>query len=418
MGVFGFIKGIFAKEQELVEDVAFDDIDEWFSRKYSSKQDFLKGQIGGIKARIAEQISSTKQNIENLRNAQLRNPNIPEKAKHFMEGNRETYIKRTEQLLEQLNIPGDIGLVNGFLANFDNNVEGFGKSTARAYAILKEFFEEEASRIAGNIGNIAKLVKEIRESVKNSKLKEMDKIKQDIAGLKNKISRKEILEKETMKKESYSGDLEKEKAKAGQNIAAMEKSKAYKDYHMLKHRLNQAKKESAEKESGIAHAFASLERPMKKYLRIIYSDKELLEKYMQSPVNALMQDFGLKIVAILENMKKAIVDNTIELKDRQRVKAIEEIRRLGKDYLGKFLSEYARVKKKENSILKEMQSLNVIDELRKAKEKLKITEAMLDKAKKDMEALDSELSKIDIGQLKKELSEKIRSAADMKVVIS
>jgi hypothetical protein len=418
MGVIDFIKGLFSAEQEPAEEVSLENIDEWFNKRHSSKQDFLKGQIEGINARVAQEISSTRQNIENIRNAQLRNQKIPEKAKHFMEGNRSAYMQKTGQFLESLKLPDDISLISDFLADFDNRLEGFGKSTARSYTILTEFFGEEAARIAGNVKNIDKLISEVKEAVKNSKLKEMDEIKHSIAKLKNRVNHKAFLEQETAKKESQAGELEKEKAKIEKSIGDMENSKEYKDCQLLKHRLKEIKKESSEKESEINHKFVSLERPMKKYLRVIYSDRDMLEKYIQSPIRALTQDFGLKIVAILGNMKKAILDNTIELKDKQKIKAVEEIKKLDKDFLSKFLSEYAQIKKKENGISKEVGSLTIIDDLEKAKESLKIKSAMLEKAKKDLESLNSELGKIDIEMLRKALSEKIKSVTDVSVIIS
>ncbi len=145
MGVSDFInkiKGMFAKEPEVLEELSLENIDEWLQKKYSSKQDFLKGQAEGIKARISEKAAAARQNIEALKNAQLRNPNIPEKAKHFMEGNREAYTKRLAMFLESLDVPADAAMLSNFTEDFDKSVEEFGKATARPFAILKEFFEE------------------------------------------------------------------------------------------------------------------------------------------------------------------------------------------------------------------------------------------------------------------------------------
>jgi hypothetical protein len=418
MGFLDKVKGMFAKEPEVTEEISLENIDAWFEKKYSSKKDFLRGQIEGIRAKIKEQASSAKENAENLKNAQLRNPNIPEKAKHYMEGNRETYIKRTEQFLEHLNVPTSAEHLKDFLADFEKRIEEFGKYTLRPYAILKEFFEEEASKIAANIREIDNLTKEVKKVLKESKIKEMDSIKEDISRLKNKINQKKSISDEISKKESLVGDSSKEKQKLTDTLDEKKSSKEYRDYQHLKQKLETTKKATAEKEAEISHVFSSLERPLKKYLRVAFSDKNLLEKYIANPVGALTQDFGLKIVSILENMKKSITDNTIELKDKQKQRARADIEKLSKEFLSKFLSEYAQIKKKEDEIKKEMKSFTVMDEINSAKEKLDITSAMLDKAKQDYENLNMEYVKIDIEKLKKELAEKINSAAEAKVVIS
>ena len=421
MGVSDFIgriRGMFAKEPEITEEVSFGNIDEWFSRKYSSKEGFFKGQMEAAKEKIREEISAAKQNMENLRNAQLRNPNIPEKAKHFMEGNREFYIKKALSFLESLDLPADAKTAESFLSAFEGSLAEFGKSTARAYAILREFVEEEASRIAGNIKNIDSHAGEIRDSLKGSGLKEMDSAGQEIERLKSRIAHKEFLIREADKKEELARGISADKQRLIREIHEMESSSECRDLQVLKHRLKDAEKESAEKESEITHLFASLERPMKKYQRIVFSDKELLGKYISSPVEALTQDFGFKIVGMLENMKKAILDNTIELKDKQKIRASEDIRELSKECLSRFAAKYAQLKKKENDIIIEMRKLKIEAKIAKAKEDLKVKSAMLDKAQKDMESLNSEIGKIDIEMMKKELAEKISSAAGSRVLIS
>lgn len=418
MGFLDTIKGMFSKKPETVEEIQFENIEEWFSKKLSSKEDFLKGQLEGIKAGIAEQASEAKTNMESLRTAQLRNPNIPEKAKHYMQGNRETYLRMTAQFLEHLNVPSEHNNLDSFFANFDARVSEFGKQTARPYAILKEFFEEEASRIAANISRIAALVKEIRQAVESSRISEMKAAKEDIESIKSKKSQKQSLAEEIAKKRNMIEELREERAKLDSKMADRKESREFKDYRMLRQKLENTKKKSAEKEAEVAHVFSSLERPMKKYLRTAYSDKGMLEEYIKSPVSALAQDFGLKIVPILGNMKKAITDNTLELKERQKEKALSDIEALDREFLSKFMSDYAQIRKKENEIKKELKSMAVIDEIRDLKEQLSIKDAMIEKAKKDMESLNSDFSKIDTEKMKSELAETLGSATESKVVIS
>ncbi len=418
MGVFDFIKGMFAKEPEIVEELSLENINEWFEKKHSLKKDFIKGQAEGINARIGEKIAAANQNIVALNNAQLRNSNIPEKAKHFMQGNREAYIKRLGMFLESINVPTDAALLSNFTEDFDKSVDEFGKATARPFAILKEFFEEDVMRLAGNIREIDQIVGETKTIIQSSKLNEMGEAGHEIAMLKNKMKHKEMLANEITKRDGRIEDLRKEKKKLEENIEKMEGSAEFKDHQMLKGRLEEVKKQSKEKESDIAHSFASLERPMKKYVRVVYNDKDILEAYIKSPVAGLSHDFGLKIIGLLENMKKAIVDDSIELKDKQKVKAIEDIRSLDKEYLSSFVSTYAKLKKKENDILKEMNSMTIVDNITQSKEKLNVTAAMLEKAKQDSERMLEEISKIDISKMKEELAEKLKSATNVKVIIS
>ena len=418
MGVMQFIKGLFAKEEELAEKIPMESIGEWFEAKYNAKKDFLKGQISAVGEKIKEQIESAKQNIEALRTAELRNQNIPEKAKHFMEGNRESYTKRSKQLFANFSLPEDSNSLSSFFEQFDNQLEEFGKSTARPYSILREFFEEEAAKVAGNIKQMDVLVGELRQAVKDSKLKHMEEIRELIAKMKGMEERKKALKSEIEKMETRVNDLKKERDKYSESIEDAQKSTDYKDYQMLSNRKEKIRSQASEKEDEIRHIFASLERPMKKYARIVFNERKLLEQYIENPVTALTQDFDFKIINVLQNMKKSLLDNKIDLKDRQKVKAIEDIRKLDKSYLSNFVVEYGQIKKKESDISREISRMEIMENIRQSKEKLSVSSAMLAKARQNLEDLRVELERVDTEKIKNELAEKIESATQVKVSIS
>lgn len=418
MGVFDLLKKVFIPEPESAEEIDFQEIHGWFDEKYSARKDFLKGQIQAIKSKIDEEKNLADQNIKQLQNAELRNPNIPEKAKHYMEGNRKTYIQKVSQFMDSIEIPEDHIQADEFIKEFKRDIEEFGRSTARTYAILREFFEEESSKLALNIKNIDLNADEIKEAVKNSRLEELDSLKQEINRIKNKISHKDFIKSEISKKKNLSEELAKKKEKSKQKISDLENSKEYKDYQMLKHRFDEKNKQSDEKESEIRNSFSSLERPMKKYARIIFNDKDILQKYSDDPVSAFAQDFNLKILNILQNMRKAITEDKLELKDKQKIKALEDIKKLDKETLNKFMTEYAQLKKKQNEYNSQMKKITVIQNIAEEKEKLKIASSMLEKAKKDIINLDSELQKIDIRKMKESLKNKIKESLNINANIS
>jgi len=417
-GIIGRLKSVFAKEPEIVEEVAFKDIEGWLNKKYSSKEDFLKGELEGAREKVNQEILLAKQNIEALKLTGLRNDNIPEKAKHYMEGNREIYIRKALLFFESLEMPTDARTAAAFASEFDSKINEFGKSTTRAYAIMREFVEQEVSKLAANIKNIDNVAAEIKASLADSRIKEMDKLKEGLIKINDLIARKEMLLDEADKKDELAKNLSTDKSKLFREIHDIENSQEFKDCQMLKVKFEEAKKLSAQKGAELAHLFSSLERPLKKYERIAFADQDLIKKYIESPISALSQDFGFRIVGILGNMKKAILDNTIELKDKQKIKASEDIRQLDKQYLSKFMAEYAQLKKKENDFIIEIRKLKIAENLARLKEDLKVKSSMFEKAKKDADGLHSEIGKIDIEILKKELVESIKSTMNINLVLS
>jgi len=315
-------------------------------------------------------------------------------------------------------MPEDSLEVKEFISRFESELQEYSKSTARSYGILREFFEEEVSKVASNIKNFDSFANEVKSSMKESKIDELEEIIKIIESIKAKITRKKEIFEEMGKKDDLAEEFKKEKSRLLREVHNLENGNDYKDFNLLKQKLELLRKQNSEKEAEITSMFSALEKPMKKYARISFNDKDLLERYADTPVMALTQDFALKIIGVLDNLSKAIQDNTIELKDKQKPKALNEISRLDKPFLSKFVSGYAQLKKKENMLVKEINHLEVLKKLKESREKLKITSAMFDKAKKDLETFGEEIGKIDIEKMKKDFVSKVKELLNINLVIS
>ncbi len=420
MGLAGFLKKLFSGEPEPSEIVNADEIGVWLKQKLDAQAALLEGQISGIGIIIREESAKARELVSALNRAELRNPNIPEKAKHFMQGNREEYSKRVLQLIDRIQIPSEFSKANEIIALDASAINEFARATARPYAILREFFDDEASKVAECIKKIDSAVLEMAEFVKCSKIGKISEAIENESLMRSKAARKNEVLEEVDKKKSHAASCAKDREALASLIASKEKSDEHKEHVRLKNALSEIRANAAEKEREVVHLFSSLERPLRKYERVAFSDSEVIKDYLESPVNALSHDFGLKILNVLDKLKKAVLDNSLELKDKQKAKALQDIRQADREFLNRFLSEYAQLKKKESEAESKAAGIKVMEEINSAKEKLAIADAMLDKAKKDIALLESEFSKLcaEEKELKKSLQDEISSAFSSKVLIS
>ena len=93
--MLGFLKRLFSKEPEVpIEEVELVNLHSWFDEKTKSNLESLNTELKEVGQRVSSEVQQAKQNLDLLNKAELLNQNIPERAKHFMEGNRSSYTKK------------------------------------------------------------------------------------------------------------------------------------------------------------------------------------------------------------------------------------------------------------------------------------------------------------------------------------
>ena len=86
-----FIKKIFKNgepETKQVHDISLHNLEDWIEEKAKPLMEDVKLKRDEILMKISEELERARFNLEVLENAKLHNPNIPFKAKQYMEGNR------------------------------------------------------------------------------------------------------------------------------------------------------------------------------------------------------------------------------------------------------------------------------------------------------------------------------------------
>lgn len=414
--VIHFLKGLIAKKPEPEENVRLNELGQWIDSRIKSASDFLAGQLNALGERASAEIASARQGLDVLENAQLLNSNIPEKAKHLMEGNRQAYIKITGYFLDAVRFPASRDDARQFTQMFGKKIAEYTKTTSRQFAILSEFFSEEAAAVAKSIKQIDSAVQEVGNAVAGSGIEGLESVRERIAALTSGAARRKHLDEEITRKESWTNELLTEKARLGKEISEKEASPDISRYNGLKARLAETREECAKKESELSGMFSPLDRPMRKYERVALNDRDILNKYIESPISALTHDFGFRILNVLANMRRAVHDNTLELKDdTQKIKYLNAISAIDKDFLSKFISSYAQTRKKERDMEEEADSITAVRQLAGMQDKLKINSAMLTKAQSDIELMKKEQDSIDIIKMERELCNSARQNMGIKL---
>jgi len=388
--------------------IKFSEIDDWLDKQVENKK--LDQKISKAKSMIKDKLSQGYKYLEELEKTGLKNENIPERAKHMMEGHRKTYIQRLRRFLDEVEVPDDFSQIGYYAAKFSESIDKLSEETHKNYLVLKEFMEEELSKVVRSVKGIeddlsklqAQIEKEGLEMIKDAKLK--------LKHYKEDLKKKARLEEEKASQEKELEALKERKKKFEKRVNELKQSKDYVDYKVFLEKKKKYEEKLKEIENELKIVFAELHRPLKKYKRGSLNE-QLIDKYILDPSGALEEDDSLLIINVLHKMREQL-DN-LDLKEKQIEKTLEMLDKLNKDFFMNRKLEISRLKglnrEAATKINKSVVALNISENdtwLRKIDEKMQYADKLL-------EEIEKEIQHINLDYLKQKVKEKVKEVASV-----
>ena len=411
--MFGFLKKLFSKEPEVpVEEIELDNLSSWFDDKTKSKIESLNNELKEVGQRVNSEISQTKKNIEVLNNAKLLNPNIPERAKHFMQGNRDAYSKKINSFLDRVHVPYSISDFSVFHSSVQEELKELTQGTAKSFQILQEFFANESRKVMGNIGSISKEINSFNQAFDDAGLNILDETKKRITDFQTKLKLRDALEQDLTARKQELEEHTAEIRKLKEDIELLQKDRQLTE---LKSKFKQAQAKVEETRERITSPFSVINPALRKFERITYRHRTIVQKYIDSPLDALLQDLHLSILKALHDLEMSIMNNRIDMKDKKREKTLEVMKLLTREYMGSFLTEYGQIKHEQDKLKKQIANLDAVVLLKEKKDKIiKLENNRIDIERK-IDVFSKELAKVDIEELENKLVENLRKITNAKV---
>ena len=161
-----------------------------------------------------------------------------------------------------------------------------------------------------------------------------------------------------------------------------------------------------------------MERPLRKLTRLVIEDSDLLERYIESPVKTLVADTELKIIGLLKKLESNINNLTLELKDKKRDKVLETVKGLTDEFFAEFLGKYHELQEQKKKLMKEINDNPTLKKKNMLQYELGNVKDNLEKTNEDLTRIQSELSKINITEMKNNLSKDINELLNVDIVVA
>ena len=419
-----FLKKIFKNEEQEVKkviEINLQNLEEWLNEKAKPLMEEIRQQIDEILMKINEELQRARINVEILENAKLQNPNIPFKAKQYMEGNSKAYIRAINSFLGNMEINNrNYFYLLNFCRGFDELISDLNKSTLRSYTILQEFFANETSKIAQNLKNFDTLFAELMSVLNNENIVAANNARERIQSLK------------TRTKQKINMGIDFKISEAGIKLANNEKNtimadiekfnKSYEHNNFLK--LNEEKKSKTASfyndENQILQSFSILERALRKYSHIAFEHEEIVLDYLKQPIGTLANDKNLVILEILKNLESLLQKNQLQIDDKKMEKSLEEIKKFGKGFIGQFLKKYFSFKAEVEDLENKIKATGVAEKFRNFNKQLEDINLRIEKNNEEFNRLKGDVIKINdsIENLKNEIESSLKDIFGQEVKIA
>lgn len=394
-----FVKKIFKNEEPKLKEIRkinLQEISEWLDNKSKPLIEELNFQIEKILMGINEEIQITRVNIDVLENAKLQNPNIPFRAKQYMEGNRKAYIRSVTSFLGHLEINNkDYFYLRGFCNMFDKLIIDMDKGTLRSYTILQEFFSNETNKIAQNLKNFDDIFSELKSTMDNKKVVSLNHLKEKIKELEIKINQKMNIDLDFKSIEAEFTGSNNEKEEIMKNIEKFNKDDEHINFLNLNEEKNKKTNNNDFRQNDFLQSFSFLERALRKYSHIAFDHEELVLDYLQQPIESLVKDKKLVILDILKNVESLIIENKLGIDEKKKEKPLEEIKKLNKGFFEQFLREYTVFKSELEDIEKQIKISRVPEKLKYFNISLKDINLIIERENKEFDKIKAEVVKLD-----------------------
>lgn len=403
MSIFDFFKKSSKKE---IKEIGFDELDKWIEANSKKIFDDTNLKLLELREKIEEERKKLVDNIRILEKAELKNPNIPERAKQIMHGNRRLYVFKVNKLLDEIYLPKTFDDIIVFCGSINKSLDNFSKTTLRSYYILQDFFRDYVIDTSSNIKKIGILTKTIKEIIENSGIDKINDLRNKLNDIQKKIKLKDSFNEDIkILKENMEKQNKKIKGKE-RRLKKFEEENRYKKFIDLMNRKKVLERRLEDIGKEILYSFSDIKVALKKYERITLEEK-LVRKYLDEPFKTLLDDKELKIIEVIIKMKESIEKNEIELKDRKKSKILKDLNNLNKNYFETFFNRYDNNNKDLEKLELEINKTNIKD-IEDLREEIKKDNSKLEEDKNKVNEMIKELIEINIEGLKENLEKSIK----------
>ncbi len=240
-------------------------------------------------------------------------------------------------------------------------------------AITSLLMKEQVKSMGECFEELHSIFSDLNSTLQSPAIEQYIKLRSSISGLADLIEKKNEAANLKSASEAELGRICLKKKSAEAELDKIASSEDAKQLQELESEAAELEAKKAVLKSQLGELFAGVEKPLRKMLGMSLAGRYVLgkeresltRKYLESPLDATKQDIkGQAVKEILSELKTAIGNGTITLKDRdveKRIAAIDRV--LEFDFFSGIFWELNRIEKESKDIEKKRSALSVSEKV-------------------------------------------------------
>jgi septation ring formation regulator EzrA len=358
-----WLKRIFAKEEEKRQlTLKPEELPAYVKREQQRREKAFNDYLHAWQKEWKQTLATCDNAIRELEVAELRNPNIPERHKAIMTGNRQEFVRRVRGLLGGIKMPSSLEESRSLMQSLHTDVGQFVRSTAKQQAILSEFFRVELTAVLNGIGaveqRVAALGAELARLFPPSWTAFEDAVDDRMAEAGRGIGLKETL----ARLEASIGKEHDALDKVVADIKRVEESDEHKAVAALRQQLSRAHETVRDANATIVHELQQLDDAISRFARQSTFPLAFFHNLAAAPLDALATERD-RFSEMVGQIRKGLLDGTIRITERKKDRALEACDHLLGAFLDEQVARAAEARKEEAGIIRSINESGVVARL-------------------------------------------------------
>ena len=395
-----WLKKLFKRKEP--REITIDELKEELEKKETATKEDIKQEITNLNSIKKD----TKTALETLSTADLqeKNPQILSRVS----SNRDSYIQQTERLLDNIAVQAED--TQQSIARAAEAINDFAVRSEKSYQITQFLIGKELAAVSDKIKELTNKLRDIEE--KQETLNRIKELQKKIENLKEYYKLKKKTTKEITALERTINKLQKEKQKKETEEKELRAGQEHKEYQKLKEQKEKLMNEKIKLKSEIINVFSPLQKALRKYSKIS-TEPEIINKYIEDPYTALLEDAGLEIIKALSK----IDIRTLNMKEKEK-KISAAIKTISKEKLQELKERDAQIKKEITETMKKISETDIIQRIEVKKKEIQTTEEQIKEKQTELARKKNYLAGIDEKKLKNEIAIEFKNITKENAIIS
>lgn len=418
------------KEEEKPVKLGINEIDDWFSREFSSRISDSEQKAGELRELVMKNFLDIKRSATILELVKFEGKEKVHSAANMV---KELFVNRAYnsiRSIESLSLGNDYSGMLDFHKNVSKTLTDMTSLTPKQMVLLSTYFKNESENVIRDIKKTQDKLNELKRFLDSDG--RFLFLEHDIRLKKNEILDSEAKSKKLAKQEknlnARMNDLEAKRRNDIQELERFTKSSEYTDMEKLNEKIERISKERNDLEQLIRNEISQIERPLKKLDYLVSKDymlskeqEKFLEKFIEKPFETLLLEGGETILRDILNVINSLVqEDKLSLKAKEAEKVEGMTKKLGKD-IPELKEAYIRISREIGEMEKEREGYQDLVRQKKQleegiKSKSEEIKDIRDEIKKTLQEIES--LKEGIKAMRKEIEDSILRDTEKRVIVA